>query len=536
MALWTPANLTTVTLEGWYRVHDPAAILADGSDISTTGSVNTWADQSGHSRTLTKEGSPTYDSNGLSSGHPAVMFSFAGFRTAAGAAYPSSAVIGAITIGTTTSTGRVSSLNASAATDFGTSGAIPIFQNGSSLQYYRNGSTATVTHTTGTTVAIFEGVPLSTTTADIGLNTVLSGTPNTIAGFTADRMGLFAESDSGAGNPSGSCAEYILWAGVVSTGERQQLEGYIAWNNGQQTLLPGGHPYASAAPTTGGGGSVGQAAGVGAATAIGASTAASVGASAGIGAATGIGASTAAAVGSAAGIGAATAVGIGVTAGDGSSAGIGSATAVGASTAAAIGNAAGVGAATAIGASTAAAVGAAAGTGAAAATSFTGNIGTASGIGAAAAVGASIAAAVGVATGIGAAAATSGSETPSDPPSTASGGSGFATGPYTGPFRRRKKKKTEDEELDELAELLRAAPKAAPAIYKPIVYQGPLAAIFYEPIATIEQRRTTPAVNEIMARAKAQRREEDDEETLLKLLEAHRLEIVKELQDLLMLL
>ena len=103
------------------------------------------------------------------------------------------------------------------------------------------------------------------------------------------------------------------------------------------------------------------------------------------------------------------------------------------------------------------------------------------------------------------------------------GGSGFATGPYTGPFRRKKKKKTENEELDELAEFLRAAAEVAPkpvlVPYKPIVYQGPLAAIFYEPIATIERRRTTSAVNEIMARAKAaQRREEDDEEALLLLI------------------
>lgn len=249
MALWTPANLTSVTLEGWYRVHDPAAVLADGSDISTTSSVNTWADQSGHGRTLTKEGSPTYDANGLSTGHPAVVFPFAGFRTAAGAGYPTSAVIGSMVIGTTTTDGRVTSLNASASTDFGTSGVIPLLQGGSTLTYWYNGGIANTTHTENTTVVIFEGVPLSSTTADVGINTVLSGTPGTITGLTLDRMGLFAESDSGTGTPAGTCAECILWAGVISLTERRKLEGYIAWNNGQQALLPGGHPYAGAAPT-----------------------------------------------------------------------------------------------------------------------------------------------------------------------------------------------------------------------------------------------------------------------------------------------
>jgi|SRR5882724_5724552 len=249
MTLWTPANLTSVTLEGYYRVHDPANVLADGSDISTTSSVNTWADQSGNARTLTKDGSPTYDANGLSTGHPALILSFTGFRTAAGAGYPANAVIGSMVIGTIdSSTGRLISLSASGQNDFGFFGHI-LYQNAGNINYFYNGAIASQTHTPSSTVAIFEGVPLSTTTADVGVNTVLSGTPGTIAGITHDRMGLHSISDTGGSDCSGSCAEYILWAGVISTAELQKLEGYIAWNNGQQALLPGGHPYANAAPT-----------------------------------------------------------------------------------------------------------------------------------------------------------------------------------------------------------------------------------------------------------------------------------------------
>lgn len=254
MALWTPANLTTVTLEGWYRVHDPAAILADGSDLTIVSSVvNAWADQSGHTRTLSKDtGSPGYDANGLSTGHPAVTCGFCGFRTAAGMGYPSSAVVGMMLIGTVNNaTGRVISLNASGQTDSGASGLI-LYQTSGNINYFQNGVKASQPLTPSTTPVIVEGVPLSTTTADAGVNAVLSGTPGATVGITFDRMGLFAVSDSGGSDCSGSCAESILWAGVISSGERQQLEGYIAWNNGQQALLPGGHPYASAAPTTGG--------------------------------------------------------------------------------------------------------------------------------------------------------------------------------------------------------------------------------------------------------------------------------------------
>lgn len=258
MALWTPANLTSVTLEGWYRLRDPAGILADGSDLTLSGSnVTAWADRSGNSRTLANSGTPTYSATGLDGTYPGVTSAFGGdgLRTAAGAGYPSSAVIGSMAVCFTTTNGRISSLNASGQQDFGSSGFIPLFQSGGDILYWYNFATATAVHANSTNVAILEGVPLSTTTADVGANTVLSGTPITITGVTLDRMGLFAESDSGGNGPAGSIAENVLWAGVISTTELQKLEGYIAWNNGQQALLPGGHPYVSAAPTTGGAGS-----------------------------------------------------------------------------------------------------------------------------------------------------------------------------------------------------------------------------------------------------------------------------------------
>jgi hypothetical protein len=49
----------------------------------------------------------------------------------------------------------------------------------------------------------------------------------------------------------GVIAEVVLYTRVLTTNERQRIEGYLAWKWGLQASLPGSHPYSSAAPTGG---------------------------------------------------------------------------------------------------------------------------------------------------------------------------------------------------------------------------------------------------------------------------------------------
>jgi len=49
----------------------------------------------------------------------------------------------------------------------------------------------------------------------------------------------------------GEAAEIVDCVDYLTTAERQQVEGYLAWKWGRQAALPSGHPYASAAPTVG---------------------------------------------------------------------------------------------------------------------------------------------------------------------------------------------------------------------------------------------------------------------------------------------
>lgn len=47
----------------------------------------------------------------------------------------------------------------------------------------------------------------------------------------------------------GYVAEIVICSSFLSASDRQLVEGYLAWKWGLQANLPGGHPYASAAPT-----------------------------------------------------------------------------------------------------------------------------------------------------------------------------------------------------------------------------------------------------------------------------------------------
>jgi hypothetical protein len=50
---------------------------------------------------------------------------------------------------------------------------------------------------------------------------------------------------------SDTISEILIWSNVLSAGDQSKVEGYLAWKWGIQASLPIGHPYKSAAPTTG---------------------------------------------------------------------------------------------------------------------------------------------------------------------------------------------------------------------------------------------------------------------------------------------
>lgn len=82
-----------------------------------------------------------------------------------------------------------------------------------------------------------------------GLNGTLTPTSVTsVPNTAAAPLTLFARPTGVVSFSSNTIAELFIVSGALSTAQRQQGEGYIAWNNGLQSLLPAGHPYASARP------------------------------------------------------------------------------------------------------------------------------------------------------------------------------------------------------------------------------------------------------------------------------------------------
>jgi hypothetical protein len=77
-----------------------------------------------------------------------------------------------------------------------------------------------------------------------GVITVLS-TPNIIYGlFSTSGTTTFALSSSFSGRYFiGNIQEVLVYTGPITTLQRQQVEGYLAWKWGLQANLPSNHPY-----------------------------------------------------------------------------------------------------------------------------------------------------------------------------------------------------------------------------------------------------------------------------------------------------
>ena len=57
-------------------------------------------------------------------------------------------------------------------------------------------------------------------------------------------------SDAGRDHMEGALYEVINFTSTLQTSDRQKIEGYLAWKYNIQDVLPSGHPYLSAAPTS----------------------------------------------------------------------------------------------------------------------------------------------------------------------------------------------------------------------------------------------------------------------------------------------
>lgn len=236
VAFWTPAQITTAL---WLDAADASTITLNGSTVSQ------WNDKSGNGNNATQStaaNQPTYQATGLNS-RPTLSFdgSVDGFNLTSGVAAPRSIYVVDSGFGYlfSAATERIA---------FGTS------VTANTLSWTANSNTpiinaATITGRTNSTIQ-FEGFDLSSTAYAYWLDgtSTVSGT-GTYPANSFNRIGLKWDSATSIPNWTGRVSEIIMTSSVLSTQNRQLIEGYLAWKWGLQSDLPVGHPYKNAPPT-----------------------------------------------------------------------------------------------------------------------------------------------------------------------------------------------------------------------------------------------------------------------------------------------
>ena len=237
-------------LQGWYDAADPNAtgiVPANGTTVTT------WSDKSGNARTLGQSGSyalPTLTTNYINS-LPSVNFTnTSGLITSA---FAKSSNVSVFIVG---------NILAAPTAYYGTIWG-HFVNHDNDIQLRRNANTMAISwHTNNdnnnTLLTAIAGAPvlysctMSNGTGMFMQQTTTSGTTTVsstqaltwTAGSASVYVGL-----SESGEPIQSyISEIVYYQSVLSTGQRQAVEGYLAWKWGLQTNLPSNHPFRYYAP------------------------------------------------------------------------------------------------------------------------------------------------------------------------------------------------------------------------------------------------------------------------------------------------
>lgn len=262
-SFWEPTCLGSTILAQWLDA-------SEASTMTIATGVSNWTDKSGNGRTVTQGTAakrPVYAANGLGAGLPGLTFN--GTQTAANGS----------------SLGRASfAYNFGASSIFTVIRAAAINANRYIFSEGNTGATTNVSYspfaisTTNTITGLLVNntnaneVNLPATDTTFFDNTVRLGmvedsgttfytysngvaqsqaiTNYTRAGSTVNtyRLGARFRNNAETGWIAGTLGEFIITNGVLSTLNRQKLEGYSAHKWNVSGNLPGGHPYSTTPP------------------------------------------------------------------------------------------------------------------------------------------------------------------------------------------------------------------------------------------------------------------------------------------------
>jgi len=221
-ALWSPAQIATVA---WYDADDAATITESG------GLVSAWADKSGNARTCSQgagTNQPTYSLGNI-------QFGANDFFTMS--ALPTTYLL--FMVGTPSAS---------------TAHRVPLSKN--------NGTHTMIIAITTSLLGSWQGslkssgytwspsstdlVGVDCTLANIAMSLNAAAFVSTTA-TTVSREATFIGGANGALG-FGGIKEMVFIPTSTSSGNKQKIEGYLAWKWGIQAKLPSGHPYEIYAP------------------------------------------------------------------------------------------------------------------------------------------------------------------------------------------------------------------------------------------------------------------------------------------------
>jgi hypothetical protein len=243
---WTPAELGA-SLALWLDAEDTASITLNGSNVSQ------WSDKSGngrHATQATAANQPAYDTSAINS-KPAIVTNNDALYVAPWAAVsqPFTRVMLFNPVAITANAHLINSANINLPAG-GASNVADYFNSASTIAQFSGALTNAVPVAINTTYIRLS--QYATTNSIVYTNGTQTGPANAGA-FTIQGMTIGGYSQTGTGAPLGPTnvrhGEILLIQGVLSTDDRQKLEGYLAWKWGLEANLPANHPYKLTPPT-----------------------------------------------------------------------------------------------------------------------------------------------------------------------------------------------------------------------------------------------------------------------------------------------
>ena len=242
-------------LTAWYDATDP---LGSGTAPPDGTVLSNWVDKSSNAYTMAATGSPTFNT-ALQNGRPGISLS--GNSDYAPTSYfevsiPSGTFLSefnAFVVYKNTSS-NVYNTVITRTTPGSWGGLFDLYNNDS---YIRSAVLQLSSNVYNTSTSLLNINITQKDVASSGYTMNINGSPITITGQSTG----FSPSDTGSlltlgtrgdlvTSFNGNYYEVIVFNAPLSTSQKNQVEGYLAWKWGIQAQLPAGHPYLSADPTS----------------------------------------------------------------------------------------------------------------------------------------------------------------------------------------------------------------------------------------------------------------------------------------------